>query len=165
MKKILQGKYALSCTKEEAIDRLREMAGYCREELDYENQVFFSCTKKGKIAVCGCSHRRYGLDNNTWLHAQIVEETDKTYITYYTQHHKVNAVLNLILGAVNVITGVIVIVYARTLMALLAYGLILAMSIREMYAVANGDSNAWQDSEILRKVLEERVNAVNRWDE
>lgn len=40
-----------------------------------------------------------------------------------------------------------------------------AFYARQLYAGRNGKNNARQDSEIMIKVLEERVNAVNRWDE
>jgi len=44
MKKIAEGRYELTCTKEEAIERFQEMAGYCREELSDEYPVFVGCT-------------------------------------------------------------------------------------------------------------------------
>lgn len=39
MKKILQGRYALTCTKEEAIRRLQEMEGYSYQDSEILKKV------------------------------------------------------------------------------------------------------------------------------
>ncbi|MBQ7328732.1 MAG: hypothetical protein IJX01_02350 [Oscillospiraceae bacterium] len=164
MKKIAQGRYELTCSKEEAIERFQEMAGYCREELSDEYPVFVGCTRKGKIGI-GTRMRRSGVDNPTHLYAQIVEEADKTYITYYTAFSKFDAVFNVIVWVFYLIMAIFAVVYAKTTMALILAVVCGAFYARQLYAGRNGKNNARQDSEIMIKVLEERVKAVNRWDE
>lgn len=164
MKKIAQGRYELACSKEEAIERFQEMAGYCREELSDEYPVFVGCTGKGKIAI-GTRMRRSGVDNPTTLYAQIVEEADKTYITYYTAFSKFDEIFNVIAWVFYLIMAIFAIVNAKTSMALIVAIVCGVFYARQLYASRNGKNNAWQDSEIMIKVLEERVNAVNRWDE
>ena len=39
------------------------------------------------------------------------------------------------------------------------------LGVRQLYVSVDEKGYAYQDSEIMIKVLEERVNAVNRWDE
>lgn len=164
MKKIAQGRYELSCTKEEAIERFQEMDGYCREELSDEYPVVVGCTGKGKIGI-GTRMRRSGVDNPTHLYAQIVEEADKTYITYYTAFSKFDAVFNVIVWVFYLIMAIFAVVYAKTTMALILAVVCGAFYARQLHASRNEKNNARQDSEIMIKVLEERVNAVNRWDE
>ena len=164
MKKIAEGRYELTCTKEEAIERFQEMAGYCREELSDEYPVFVGCTGKGKIGI-GTRMRRSGVDNPTTLYAQIVEEADKTYITYYTAFSKFDEIFNVIVWVLDLIMVIFAIVYAKTTMVLILAAVCGVFYARQLYASRNGKINALQDSEILIKVLEERVNAVNRWDE
>lgn len=164
MKKIAQGRYTLTCTKEEAIERFREMDGYCREKLSDEYPVFVGCTGKGEIGI-GSRTRRTVVGNPTKLYAQIVEEADKTYITYYTAFSKFDNIFNVIAFVFYLIMSIFAIVYAKTSVALIVAIVCAVSFVRQLYASANGKNYAYQDSETLIKVLEERVNAVNRWDE
>ena len=172
MKKIAQGRYELSCTKEEAIERFQEMDGICRETISDDRTVGFFCTGKGEIVVSDPPRnmRRTMLyDSPTTLRGQIVEEEDKTYLTYYTTFSKFESVMKVIYVMLYMIMGVFAIVTAianreSTLTVILCIAGFVFL-IRQMYIVVNEKSHAWQDSEVMINVLKERVNAVNRWDE
>ncbi len=172
MKKIAQGRYELSCTKEEAIERFQEMAGICREHISDDRAIAFYCTKKGEIAVSDPPRRaRNGAlyDSATTLYGQIVEEKDETYLTYYTTFSKFESVMKVIYVMLYMIMGVFAIAAAianrESALTVILCVAGLVFLVRRLYIVVNEKSHAWQDSEVMINVLKERVNAVNRWDE
>lgn len=172
MKKIAQGRYELSCTKEEAIERFQEMAGYCREQISDDRAIAFYCMKKGKIVVSDPHHRTKGgifYDSPTTLRGQIVEEGDKTYLTYYTTFSKFESVTKVVYAILYMIIGIYALVSAianrESVLAVIICIAFVVFFIRRIYVMMKEKKHAWQDSEIMIKVLEERVNAVNRWDE
>lgn len=171
MKKIAQGRYELTCTKEEAIERFQEMDGICREHISDDRAIAFCCTKKGKIAVSVPPRRRKGgifYDSATTLRGQIVEEEDKTYLTYYTTFSKFESVTKMVYAMLYMIIGIFAIVSAvansASALAVIICIAFVALFIHRMYIIVNEKSHAWQDSEVMINVLKERVNAVNRWD-
>lgn len=172
MKKIAEGRYELTCTKEEAIERFQEMEGICRETISDDRAIAFYCTKKGKIVVSDPPRRRKGgifYDSATALRGQIVEEEDKTYLTYHTAFSKFESVTKVVYAILYIIIGIFAIVTAvansASALAVIICIAFVALFIHRMHIIVNEKSHAVQDSEIMIKVLEERVNAVNRWDE
>ena len=168
MRKIEQGKYEVFTTKENAIDKFRQMQGICREEISGENRIEFFCTKKGKIYITNPSTRHYENGISTKLFAQILNKDGKTYITYYTSFSKANNVLKTINIVIDLLMAifliaVIIIEKVRTyylpifVLCLVAFGIKLFFATKE-------EKNSPKDSEILIKELEKRVEAVNLWD-
>jgi len=168
MKKIVQGRYALSCTKEEAIERFQEMAGYCRERISDDNPIRFSCSKKGRIVIYDPPNGRSVNDACTKLCGEIVAQEGRVYVAYYTTFDKADSVIKMICNLVYVIMSLLAIAFAiikaESFTTLIAIGC-LVLSVRLLYVSVNEKGYSYQDSEILIKVLEERVKAVNRWDE
>ena len=170
MKKILQGQYELNCTKEEAVERFREMAGYCREKLSDDNPIHFSCSKKGRIVICDPPRGRHSFnDACTKLYGEIVAQEGEVYVTYYTTFDKANSVLQMIFNIIYLIMAVFAIAFAiikaESFITLLVCIACLVISVRQLYVGSQEKGYFYQDSEILIQVLEERVKAVNRWDE
>lgn len=171
MKKIAQGRYELSCKKEEAIERFQEMEGICREHISDDRAIAFCCTKKGEIAVSDPPRARGGIfyDSATTLRGQIVEEEDKTYLTYYTTFSKFESVTKVVYAMLYMTIGIFAIISAvansASALAVIICIAFVALFIHRMYIIVNEKSHAWQDSEVMINVLKERVNAVNRWDE
>ena len=168
MKKIVQGRYALTCTKEEAVDRFREMEGPCREHISDDKPLSFSCSRKGRIVVCDPISRRAD-DACTRLCGEIVEQEGGVYVTYYTTFDKTLSVIQTIGNLLYVVMSLVAIgsaiIKAESTLVLIACIVCLVMSVHHLYVSANEKGYSYRDSEILINVLEERVKAVNRWDE
>lgn len=172
MKKIVQGRYELLATKEEAIDRFREMQGLCREEISDDSNVVFSCTENGKIWIADASRMHIKsnpiYDSAISLHGEIVEEADKTYVTYFTAFSRFESILKVSFTALFVIVFFIAIIVAiakaESTMRIIGCLIGFVLMVRQLYINANEKSCAYQDSQIMIKILEERVNAVNHWD-
>ena len=108
-------------------------------------------------------------DSATTLRGQIVEDEDETYLTYYTTFSKFESVTNVVYVILYMIMGIFAIVTAianrESALTVILCIAGFAFLIRRLYIIVSEKNHAYQDSEIMIKVLEERVNAVNRWDE
>ena len=166
MKKIVQGKYEIFTTKEDAIDKFSQLQGVCRETLTSENRVEFRCTKKGKIVITNPYipySRSITRENSTNLYGQIIEENDNTYVTYYTGFSKLNYILKIFSIMMDIVVGIFAIILRGTYsLAVLLFCLV--FFVAQLFVYSKENDNAFKDSEILINELEERVNAVNRWD-
>ena len=168
MSKILQGKYELSTTKADAIDKFMQMQGVCREQISGENQIEFYCSKKGKIIISDPPKRNNTITNSTNLFAEIIEQDGKTYVTYYTKFDKPNNILNIIFITLYSIIVMFYIAFAiskgNISVYLIFLILVLVFWIFKLRDATWEKSNSPKDSEILIKELEKRVEAVNLWD-
>jgi len=166
--KISQGKYELFTTKADAIDKFMQMQGFCREETSEEKPIKFYCQKNGEIIISNPPSRHIENDNSTDLYAQIVEQDGKTYVTYYTAFSKTTNVLKIIflvidlLMAVFAIIGIIISNVKTYYLPILAFCLIF-LGVK-LFTSTKEEKNSPEDSEILIKELEKRVEAVNLWD-
>ena len=167
MKKIKQGKYEIFTEKEDAINKFMQLQGICNEEISGENAIEFYCYKNGKIIITN-PPRSKAPENSTNLCAEIVEEGEKIYVTYYTGFSKFNNVFKIIFYTINALITVFAIVLAVTSMNITASLIILALAVAffgfELSNASKEAKNSPKDSEILIKELEKRVNAVNLWD-
>lgn len=168
MKKISQGEYQLLTTKADAIDKLMQMQGVCREEISGENAIQFYCLKNGKITIINPPTRRVENDNSTILFGRVIEKDGKTYVTYYTAFSKSNNVTKLIFLLIDFLMAaisIVFIVFSKTQMYYLPI-LILALPLFsfKFFVGTKEEKNSKTDSEILIKELEKRVEAVNYWD-
>lgn len=168
MKKISQGEFEVFTTKADAIDKLIQMQGICREEISGENAIQFYCLKNGKITITNPPTRRVENDNSTILFGRVIEKDGKTYVTYYTAFSKSNNVTKLIFLLMDFLMAAISIVYvvlSKTQMYYLPI-LILALPLFcfKFFVGTKEEKNSKTDSEILIKGLEKRVEAVNYWD-
>ena len=168
MKKISQGKYEVLTTKQDAIDKLMQMQGICREQISGESPIEFYCTEKGKIFITNPPTKHIENGNSTNLFAEVVELDGKTYITYYTAFSKSNNVLKMIFITIDIILAIVAIVFAvmaadKTVSTIVLF-LCLAAFVFKLFNSTKEKSNSPKDSEILIKELEKRVEAVNLWD-
>ena len=168
MKKINQGKYEVFTTKQDAIDKFMQMQGICREKISSENPIEFYCSKKGKIVITNPPTRRVTGENSTNLFAEVVEQDNKTYITFYTEFSKSNNILKLIFLTISIIAAIFSIMFAiinvDKMASLIVLFLCLVLFVFQLFTTAKEKNNSPKDSEILIKELEKRVDAVNLWD-
>ena len=165
MKKIREGKYAISTTKYDAISKFMQLQGACRETLTDDERIRFYCSKKGRLTITDPpSMRAKYYRNSTNLYGQVIVQDDETYVTYYTGFSKWNYYGHLV-GIVISILGAILAFLLEGPTMLFLVVLCIIVLVANYLKVSKSKANAWLDSEILIKELEERVNAVNRWDD
>lgn len=165
MKTIQQGSFEILTTKEDAIDKLMQMQGCCREKISGDSPIQFYCSKKGSIIISHPpSRKRVRSGNSTNLYAEVIEKDNKTYITYYTAFSQSNHILKWTILTADMILAVLAIVISdKTIPAILLFSCFLLLSVK-LLTVAKEKDNSPQDSEILIKELENRIDAVNQWD-
>ncbi len=144
------------------------MEGYCRERISDDNPIIFVCSKKGKIAIYDPPGRHSVNDACTKLYGEIVEQEGRTYITYYTAFSKFESITKMIFNIIYLIMSLLASIFAvantKPAIALITCVVCFVLGVRQLYVSVDEKGYAYQDSEIMIKVLEERVNAVNRWD-
>lgn len=168
MKKVSQGEFEIFTTKADAIDKLRQMQGICRENISGDNAIEFLCQKNGEIFITNPPRRRVENDNSTVLFAKVVEKDGKTCVTYYTSFSKSTNALKLIFLLIDFLMAAISIVFVVLSKSQMYYLPILVLTLPffgfKFFFVTEEENNSQKDSEILIKELEKRVEAVNLWD-
>lgn len=168
MKKISQGKYEIFTTKQDAIDKFMQLQGTCREEISGENCIEFYCFENGKIIITNPPRRRIENENSTELFAEIIEQDGKTYVTFYTAFSQSNNVLKLIFLVIDIISAILAIAWTILnevkIHVLIFLGLCLAFFVYKLFTASNEKRSSPDDSKIIIKELEKRVEAVNLWD-
>lgn len=108
-------------------------------------------------------------DACTKLYGEIVSQEGEVYVTYYTTFDKVDSVIKMIFNLFYVIMSLLGIAFAITkaesFITLLVCIGCLVISVRHLYVGSQEKAYSYQDSEVLIQILEERVKAVNRWEE
>ena len=164
MKKIREGKYAISTTKYDAISKFMQLQGACRETLTADERIQFYCSKKGRLTITDPPSIGAKYRNATNLYGRVIEQDDETYVTYYTGFSKWNYYGHLV-GIVISILGAILALFLEGFTTLILTFLCIVVLVADYQKTLKGKANAWLDSDILIRELEERVNAVNRWDD
>ena len=168
VKKIRQGKFEIFTTREDAIDKLIQLQGICTEELDNEQPIEFYCSKNGKIIIASPPRRDYEHSSSTELFAEVVTEGSKTFVTYYTKFSKFDNVSKLIYFAFRILTCIIAIIIAVISKLNPIKIMLLFLCLVSFFFWSSTFSkeglHSVNDSDIMIKELEKRVNAVNLWD-
>ena len=168
MKKIEQGKYELFTTKEDAIVKLMQMQGLCREEISDYQRLEFYCSKKGKITVTNPPSKHIENTLSTTLYAEIIEQEGKTYVAYHTVYSNGNNVLKIIslvlLAAMSVLAVIFALGHSDKKAPFVVFALCCAFFILQLINTLKEKKSAPEDCRILIKELEKRVEAVNLWD-
>lgn len=165
---IKQGEIEISSKKSEAIDRLMQLQGICREELSDESRIEFTVFKSGKISIKNLSSRHNGISNATRLFGNVIERDGKAYISYYTNFSGADYILKLISLAVWIlfcISGLLLTFFNGFDYP---WGLVLLFCsvfyCFYFFSAFKNKSNSTDDSEILINELLKRVEAINNWD-
>ena len=173
MKKIIEGKYEILTSKEDAIDKFVQLQGACVEGINGGvDSIEFTCTKKGKMFIGDITKRRRKTFNSTKLYAQNIEENGKTYVSYFTSFSGSVFVFNLIniilLSLMSVgftiFTGIYAIETKEKPYLPVMFCLFSVCWILEFISKLKEKKNSQKDSEIMIKELEKRIEAVNKWD-
>ena len=161
--KISQGKLELHTSKSDAIDKLMQLQGVCSEENSNDNPIEFYCTKSGNVAINNPPTKFVSKEISTKLFGKVIVEDGKTYLTYSTTYSSSNNIIKIIYLTIMLLASILGIFIEKTI---LIFALILACLLfgSMLSSATNEKGNASNDSEILIKELEKRVDAVNNWD-
>ena len=167
MKKISQGMFEIFTSKADAINKFMQMQGVCREELSSENLIEFYCSKKGKIGITNPPKKHIEHTNSTNLFAEIIEKDGKTYVSYFTVYSRFNNVLKFIslmmLIAMAIITIILAVANVDKTVSPIILVFCLLFFVFQLLNNAKEEKNSPEDSEIMVKELQKRVEAVNLW--
>ena len=168
MKKIEQGMFEIFTSKADAINKFMQMQGVCREELSSENLIEFYCSKKGKISITNPPKKHIEHTNSTNLFAEIIEKDGKTYVSYFTAYSRFNNVLKFISLMMLIAMAIIAIILAVANVDKTVSPIILVFCLLffvfQLLNNAKEEKNSPEDSEIMVKEFQKRVEAVNLWD-
>lgn len=165
MKKLNQGKYEIFTTKTDAIDKLMQMQGVCRERVcEDEHLIQFYCSKKGKITIANPPSKHERNWNSTELWGEVIEQEGKTFVTFYTSYSTYNNFYKLFTTILDIIIAILAIVFSQGIFALVIMLFCFAFLAYELSIIEKEKRNSPKDSEILIKELEKRIDAVNKWD-
>ncbi len=168
MKKITEGRYEISASRAVAIERFMQMQTVCREKLTDEMEIEFLCSKNGKIVITNPPTRSARRHISTELFAELSEQGEKTYVTYYTSFSKANNVLKSICIIIDMIIAVAAFIFAaigdNKIYSVPLLILCIGFNIFFLVTASKEKENFPKDSQILIKELEKRVEAVNLWD-
>lgn len=169
MIKIDEGKYEVSTTREDAIEKFMQLQGDCRSEISGELPIEFSCFSNGEIMITHPIRQRHVENSNsTNLFAKIEEQDGKTYVTYYTAFDTANRVLKAIVLIVDILLTVaalaLAIIVPDKKQYLILFVFALLFYAYRLFTGSKEKKNAPKDSEVLIRELENRVQAVNLWD-
>lgn len=169
MKKVSQGEFEIFTTKADSIVKFKQLQGVCREELSDGKRITFRCSKKGQITITNPPTRHVQNENATELFAEIIERDGKTYVTYYTAYSYFTKVMKIISIVILIAMSILAIILGvagidKTVSPIVLI-ICLIFCVYQLFCVGNEQTNSHNDSEIMIKELEKRVEAVNRWDE
>lgn len=161
--KIKRGKLEIFTSKNDAIDKLRQMRGVCREKYSDDNFMQFYCSKKGKLAISNPPRRHFQFYSPTALFGKIIEEDNKTYITFYTIYSKSFHSVKIFYFVMTVIMVIVSLFVDKTVPVIL-FILFLFLFLHHLFSATKEGEQASFDSDALITELERRVEAVNNWD-
>lgn len=162
----------LSADLPEAIERLMQMNGVCRESDSTDKRLEFYCDKKGKIFVTAPAGRySFSFDRSSYVKAEVVNRNGKTYIDMYSVDIKGGFITSVVFAVIQIlITVFISVIYALAEIPDLKIGLIcvfisdallIYFSLRDLYKEKN---NIAPDLEKMKTEVRKRAIAVNRWN-
>lgn len=161
--KIEHEKIEVFTSKDDAINKLMQMQGICQSKLTNDNSIEFFCTKKGKIAISNPPTNKIAKENSAKLFGNIIEEDNKTYISFYTSYSNANNITKIIYLAIMLISAMFSFFVDKAtprivlILCFLIFGSMLFIAAKEK-------SNSPNDSNILISELKRHVNAINNWD-
>ena len=80
--------YEVCGTREDVIDKLRQLQGVCRETISDDREIKFYCSEKGDIWISNPPKKHIENEHSTKLFGKVVSENNKTYIKIYVTYDK-----------------------------------------------------------------------------
>lgn len=168
MKKITQGKLEFFTSKADAINKLIQLQGVCKDIENSNNcSIYFYCNKNGKITVESLRSRHDPKKAQifTRLYGEITEQNDKAYINYYTvfNYMSVFARISFFIIAI-IILSIFMIFVSDKIKALIAIVVCVIGLVFQLITIEKEKKNLSENSNTLIDVLENKVNIINNWD-
>lgn len=168
MKKINQGEFEVFTTKTDAIDKLMQLQGVCKDIKNSNNYIIeFCCNKNGKITVESqwSRHNPQKAKVLTKLYGEVIEQANKTYINYYTSFSNMSVFARLSCFIIAIIILSIFMVFVTDkIKALIAIIVCIIGLVFQLISIGKERQNLTENSNILVEVLKNKVNIVNNWD-
>lgn len=168
MKKISQGKFEVFTTKADAIDKLIQLQGGCKDIKNSNNYIIeFYCNKNGKITVESqwSRHNPQKAKVFTKLYGEVIEQVDKTYINYYTSFSNKSVLIRISSFIIAIIVlSIFMMFVAEKVKDLIAIIVCIVGLIFQLISIEKEKKNLSENSDIFIEVLENKVNIVNNWD-
>lgn len=173
MKKIKEGKFEVLASKKDAIDRFMMLEGGVRDFRDRNGGAMgFYCNKYGKILI-QCQQGRREMEKNnsssnilTKLYGTIKQYDNKTYVEYYTALKNSNVLTSIGLYLFGIICCIFLLIryilFFLPIIIFLFYFII--NMIKQINSILEEKTNPNIDSDILIKILENKINTVNDWE-
>ncbi len=168
MKKIEQGKFEIFTSKTDAISKLIQLQGICKDIKNSNDcRIMFHCDKRGKITV-ESDDDRYNPKKAlilTKLYGEIIEQANKTYINYYISLANKNIFLRI---GVFVSAIIILLIFGLFIddkfKVLIAIVICVIGLVFQCISIKNEKRDPSLNSKILIKVLEDKINTINNWE-
>lgn len=171
MKKINQATIEIFSSKDEAINRLMQLQGVCKNANDSNGGLIdFYCNKNGKIRIeCYEERMKLNFKNSkilTKLYGTVIERNHKTYIDYFTslKISSIFARLSFLLIAIVILALFLLLPVDKIKVLIVIVCLIIAL-IFQVISILKEKSNPHMNSDILIKVLEDKISIINNWNE
>lgn len=168
MKKITQGKLEIFTSKADAINKLIQLQGVCKDIENSNNcPIEFYCNKNGKITVESqrSRHNPQKAQMFTKLYGEIAEQNDKTYINYYTAFNYISVFARISFFIIAIIVlSIFMIFVSDKIKALIAIIVCVVGLVFQLISIEKEKKNLSENSDTLIEVLENKVNIVNNWD-
>lgn len=167
MKKLQQGTFEIFTSKTDAISKLIQLQGICKDIKNSNDcRIMFHCDKRGKITVESLRDR-YNLKKAkmlTKLHGDIFEQGNKTYINYCVFLDKKSVFLRLCVFLIAiVILSIFSVFIADKIKVLIAVIICIIGLVFQLISINKEKENPSLNSKILIKVLENKINIINNW--
>lgn len=170
MKKIKQGKIEVFTSKHDAINKLMQLQGLCKDVKDSNGGLInFYCNKNGKIKIeCYEERLKLNFKNSrilSKLYGSITEYNHQTFIVYFTSLKitSIFARISFFLMAIVILALFLLLPVDKIKVLIVIVCLIIAL-IFQVITILKEKNNPHMNSEILIKVLEDKVNIINNWE-
>ncbi len=171
MKKIKEGKLKVFVSKKDAIDRLMQLQGPCKDINDRNcGSIEFYCNKNGKIKIECCEQRlSLNFKNSkilTKLYGVVTQCDNETYINYFTSLKNINIFIwiSFLLIATVISMFFMLLPINKTKVLALTVCCIIAL-VFQVISILEEKTNPDIDSDTLIKILENKIDIVNNWKE
>lgn len=162
----------LDVSLEDTISRLRKQQGVCRESDSDGTALEFICTRKGYLRIYDIVRpsSRSSIHRMYYLRGQVVSENGKTKITYATVYDRTEIVtrwISIIFEVLLLILCVAIQIFNRApVMEYMFFALCLVISVGITLSRTKSEvGGKTTDIEIMKKELQNRVEAVSRWND
>ena len=156
--------YEVCGTREDVIDKLRQLQGVCRETISDDRKIEFYCSKKGNISISNPYNKYIENQHSTELFGKVVSENNKTYIKIYVTYNKFTNFLKKSICLIDVLVAVLAMIFVDKPYSFIVLFICFIFFVYNLISCNNEKDSAPFDSDILKQEIEKRIDALKNWD-